>query len=116
MQLGQAFSNLLGNAAKYTPDGGRIRFVISHGTPQKILIRVIDNGYGIAKDAQKELFTEFYRVRAEAVSKIEGTGLGLSLVRTIVEAHRGRVWVDSDEGKGSTFSIELPLIESSPHV
>lgn len=112
VQLGQAISNLLSNAAKYTPDGGRVRLNVRRKSPTMGIIEVIDNGFGIAPDAQKELFTEFYRVRSSSVSKIEGTGLGLNLVRTIVEAHRGRVSVSSAEGKGSTFTIELPLIEA----
>ncbi len=111
VQLGQAVSNLLTNAAKYTPNGGRIRLVAAATPERKVQIHVIDNGYGIAKDAQDKLFTEFYRVRSDAVAKIEGTGLGLSLVKTIIEAHQGRVWVESETGKGSTFGIEIPMME-----
>lgn len=108
IQLRQAISNLLSNAAKYTPDGGQIT-LNGQLVQQKVLISVKDNGYGIPKDAQAELFTEFYRAKTGEAANISGTGLGLSLVRTIIEAHKGRVWVESEEGKGSTFFVELPV-------
>ena len=107
-QLSQALSNLITNAIKYTPEAGRIsvrlREIESH-----VGFEVEDTGYGISKEAQDKLFTEFYRVRTEKTSDIPGTGLGLSLVKSIVEAHNGRVWLESEDGKGSKFFIELPL-------
>lgn len=108
IQLGQAISNLLSNAAKYTPNGGRIT-LSGKVVDQKVRITVQDNGYGIPKDAQADLFTEFYRVKTGEAANVAGTGLGLSLVRTIIEAHKGRVWVESEEGKGSTFFVDLPV-------
>jgi two-component system OmpR family sensor kinase len=75
-----------------------------------VRIEVQDNGVGIAKDAQAKLFTEFYRVKTRATGDITGTGLGLSLVKTIVEKHGGKVWVESEEDKGSTFYVELPAL------
>jgi signal transduction histidine kinase len=106
-QLFQAVTNLVGNAIKYTPDGGHIdvRLVPNEHT---LRIEVQDDGYGISSEAQKNLFQEFYRVRTARTAHIEGTGLGLSLVRAVVEAHGGKIWVTSAEGVGSTFFVELP--------
>lgn len=115
VQLREALSNLLGNAAKYTPDGGQIRVSLAL-CDSTIRIAVQDNGYGIAPEAQTRLFQEFYRVQTDQTAHIPGTGLGLSLVKAIVEAHEGRVGVESVEGKGSTFTIELPLVTPpDPH-
>lgn len=110
--LAQAFTNLVGNAVKYTPDGGRIT-VRLHKQATVILFEVQDTGYGIPEDGQAKLFQEFYRVKTKATSGISGTGLGLSLVKSTVEAHGGRIWVQSQEGVGSTFSVELPFIHES---
>ena len=107
-QLREAINNLVGNAVKYTPEGGHINVELSQKNG-KSLIKIQDDGVGIAKESQDRLFQEFYRVRTEATIDIQGTGLGLSLVKSIIEAHKGRVWVESDEGQGSTFFIELPL-------
>ncbi|MCK6577036.1 MAG: CHASE2 and HATPase_c domain-containing protein [Anaerolineae bacterium] len=109
IQLGQAVSNLLSNAAKYTPDGGRIVLHARMEGAARLRIEVQDNGLGIPTEAQSGLFTEFYRVQHGAAADRQGTGLGLSLVKTIVEAHHGRVWLESDEGEGSTFFMELPV-------
>ncbi|MBL8132230.1 MAG: CHASE2 domain-containing protein [Anaerolineae bacterium] len=113
IQLGQAVSNLLNNAAKYTPDGGRIVLHARMEGAARLRIAVQDNGLGIPKEAQPGLFTEFYRVQHGAAADRQGTGLGLSLVKTIVEAHQGRVWLESDEGKGSTFFMELPVNDAT---
>lgn len=107
VRIGQAITNLLSNALKYTPDGGSIWIRLRHETAM-LRVEVQDTGYGIAADAQKKLFQEFYRVKSAATRDIQGTGLGLSLVKSVVEAHGGRVWVQSAEGVGSTFFLELP--------
>lgn len=114
VQLTQAITNLFGNAVKYSPDGGRIELYASC-TENNLLLKIEDNGYGIPEAAQSRLFEEFYRVRREATMNIPGTGLGLSLVKSIVEAHHGRVWVKSAENVGSTFFVEIP-IEQEPVV
>jgi len=110
-QLVQAVSNILGNASKYTPPGGHISLLICR-RDDKIRLEVRDDGYGMPKDAQEKLFTEFYRVRTEKTMQIEGTGLGLSLVKSVVEAHGGKIWVESELDRGSTFFIELPLVNT----
>lgn len=113
--LRQAFSNLVGNALKYTPAGGRVRLHIqpqsSADGAQPAMLRVVieDNGYGIPREAQDKLFTQFYRVRTAQTKHIRGTGLGLSLVKAIIDEHEGRIWVESAEGQGSTFFVELPI-------
>ncbi len=107
-QLREAINNIVGNAVKYTPEGGKIHIGLTHAD-DKALITVKDNGIGIPQEAQDRLFQEFYRVKTLETVDIQGTGLGLSLVKSIIEAHKGRVWVESEEGQGSTFFIELPI-------
>lgn len=107
-QLSQGVSNFIGNAIKYTPDGGTI---IVRLLQDNMMVRfeVQDDGVGISEEAQKKLFTEFYRVKTEATAHIPGTGLGLSLVKSVIEAHEGQVGVISMAGEGSTFWAELPV-------
>lgn len=104
----EAFSNLIGNAIKYTPEKGQIAVRLYH-EDQHIHFEIKDTGYGIAKEAQAKLFTPFYRVRTKATSHIPGTGLGLSLAKEAVEAHEGRIWLESEEGAGTTFFVEFPI-------
>jgi signal transduction histidine kinase/CHASE2 domain-containing sensor protein len=106
--LREAVNNLLSNAIKYTPPGGMITLRLTQ-TGDHARISVTDTGFGIAPDAQKDLFREFYRIHTPQTAGIEGTGLGLSLVKAIVDAHAGRVWVNCAPGMGSTFYAELPL-------
>lgn len=111
-QLVQALSNLLGNAIKYTPDGGQIdmRLYAQNGT---VRVEVSDNGYGIPQKAQDKLFSEFYRAKTEQTRHIQGTGLGLSLVKSVIEAHEGKIWFESEENVGTTFYVELPALPPS---
>jgi len=108
VRLKQAFSNLVGNAIKYTPNEGHI-WVRLNGNGQHLICEVQDNGYGIPKESQLNLFKRFYRAKAPGTEHIEGTGLGLSLVKAVIEQHGGHISVDSDLGRGSTFRIELPI-------
>lgn len=108
IQLREVFSNLISNAIKYTPENGHIWLRLKQ-IDGMARIEVQDDGLGISKEAQENLFQEFYRVRTMETADIEGTGLGLSLVKAVVEAHEGRVWVESDEGQGSTFFTEIPI-------
>lgn len=112
-QLAQAVTNLLGNAVKYTPDEGRISLRLYQPDSALIRLEIEDTGYGISEEAQTKLFTEFYRVRTRATADIPGTGLGLSLVKSVIDSHNGRVWVKSEEGVGSTFFVELPVMKDS---
>ncbi|MBX3047149.1 MAG: response regulator [Anaerolineales bacterium] len=106
-QLGQVAANLIGNAIKYTPQGGEVRVMLRHEQKQLIL-HVADTGPGIPLDEQTKIFDRFYRA-TNALPNVPGTGLGLAIVKTIVENHRGRIWVDSKVGEGSIFTVVLPL-------
>jgi signal transduction histidine kinase len=106
--ISQAFLNLLSNAVKYSEERKHIRVEISAET-NSVLIAVSDQGIGIAKDELKKIYDKFYRVQNDMVKKPRGSGLGLTLTRHIVEAHQGKIEVESEPGRGSRFSIRLPL-------
>jgi len=107
-RLKQVLMNLVGNAVKYTPAGGHVRVRIAPAD-SRLVATVQDDGIGISPRDQKQLFQKFYRVRSEQTAHIEGTGLGLAIARSIVERHGGRIWVESELGRGSTFAFSLPL-------
>lgn len=112
-QLHQAIFNLVENAIKYTREGGRIA-VRAREEAGTIVIEVEDNGYGIPAEAQANIFKEFFRaVRGEAAG-IRGTGLGLSLVKTIIDLHDGQISFTSIEGQGTTFTVRLPAFATAP--
>jgi signal transduction histidine kinase len=102
----QVLLNLLSNALKFTPEGGRIdvRARAHDGVAE---ISVIDTGVGIAADDQQAVFEEFKQV-GSASKKVEGTGLGLAISRKFIELHGGKIWVESEVGKGATFTFTLP--------
>jgi signal transduction histidine kinase len=102
----QVLLNLLSNAVKFTPEGGRIG-VSAAPIEGGVQVGVRDTGIGISKENQALLFQAFQQVRAEDGAKREGTGLGLALAKRLVEMHGGHIWVDSEPGKGSTFSFTL---------
>jgi PAS domain S-box-containing protein len=107
--LREVVANLLSNAIKYTPDKGNVTLsaVEKNGYA---CVRVSDTGFGIPAEDLKLIFNRFYRVKNEKTRFIIGTGLGLSIVKSIVEAHHGRVGVKSELGRGSIFSVDLPLM------
>jgi two-component system phosphate regulon sensor histidine kinase PhoR len=107
-QLRQSVANLISNAVKYTPDHGQIQVRLSQ-KEKRLIFEVQDNGYGISKERQQRLFHRFYRAHEPGTDHISGTGLGLSLVKTVIERHGGEVWVHSEPGIGSTFGFWLPL-------
>ncbi len=106
-QLGQVVGNLIGNAVKYTQIGGEIHVALREEQNQLIL-HVTDNGPGIPVEEQSRIFEKFYRA-TNAGADVQGTGLGLAIVKTIVENHRGLIWVDSKVGEGSGFTVVLPV-------
>jgi len=108
-KIKQALTNLIDNAIKYTPKGGINVFLERlGGEPGMIRIRIKDTGIGVPRDVAPKLFQKFARARGGISANVTGTGLGLYVVKQMVEAQKGRVWVESEgEGKGSTFIIEL---------
>jgi len=107
LRLGQSVSNLVSNAIKYTPEGGHISVEVAMEDGQ-VVIKIEDDGIGISRDDLPHIFDKFYRADTPETEDIVGSGLGLSIVKTIVEKHGGRIWVDSRLGEGTTFTIVLP--------
>ena len=105
--LTHIFNNLLDNAIKYTPNTPSIRMEALE-TEDSFMVKISDNGIGMSKDAQKKIFDKFYRVPTGNVHDVKGFGLGLSYVKTMLEAHQGGIQVESEVGKGTTFTINLP--------
>ena len=104
----QVLVNLVENAIKYSPDGGRVSVVLAPAG-ERLRISVIDEGLGIPAAEQGRIFEKFYRVDPNLTRGVGGTGLGLYICREIVRRMDGRLWVDSEPGRGSTFCFELPL-------
>ncbi len=107
-KIQQAFANLVINAIRYSPEGSEIRVGVT-GHPTEVECWVKDNGIGINQENLTRIFEEFYRVEQSGGSSTKGSGLGLSITRTIVEMHGGRVRVESRPGRGSTFFFSLPV-------
>jgi len=103
----QALRNLIGNAVKFTPEGGRVRISARPGA-QGLEVSVADTGPGIPREDIQAIFEKFHQVSVGHSERANGTGLGLAIVKHIITAHRGRVWVESETGRGSTFSFVLP--------
>ena len=100
--------NLLSNAVKFTPEGGRIE-LRAQRADGVVEVAVSDTGIGIAPDDQDAIFEEFRQVGRDETRKQEGTGLGLTLAKKFIELHGGRIWVESELGRGSTFTFTLPV-------
>lgn len=125
MKIKQVLVNLLGNALKFTPDGGSVRVAIGQVKNSRLLplnseldgnfveISVADTGIGIAQEDMDRLFQPFQQLAAITTKKHEGTGLGLYLSKKFVELHGGRIWAESEEGKGSIFYFTIPMNQGS---
>jgi len=114
--------HLLSNAVKFTPPGGKVEITTRYlkgpeFNPSSLFptpcveISVVDNGIGIKPEDQERIFSEFYQVDSTLSQDFEGTGLGLSLAKELVRLHQGKIWVESEEGKGSKFTFVIPLDE-----
>lgn len=106
-RMTQVIDNLLNNAVKYSPDGGTIKVKIKE-SHEDVVVSISDQGLGISKADSERLFERFYRVDKARSRQQGGSGLGLAISKEVVELHGGRIWVESIEGKGSTFSFSLP--------
>ena len=106
-RVNQVLDNLLGNAIKFSPNGGRITVQLA-AVDGMVQVSVSDTGIGIPADQLERIFDRFYQVDGSATRKFGGAGLGLTIVKRIVEAHGGRIWAESQVGRGSTFLFTLP--------
>ncbi len=108
VHLMNIITNLIDNAVKYSKENLLIR-IVTHSTAKSLVIRIEDNGIGMSKETQRRIFEKFYRAHTGNLHNVKGFGLGLSYVKTIVEAHHGKIKVDSIAGKGTNFTLEFPL-------
>ncbi|MGM0778966.1 MAG: cell wall metabolism sensor histidine kinase WalK [Bacillota bacterium] len=110
-KLTQVLDNIISNALKYSPEGGKVTFGIEE-KDEFIIVSVSDQGVGIPKENIEQIFERFYRVDKARTRKLGGTGLGLAIAKEMVEAHGGKIWAASTEGKGTTISFSLPYVRS----
>ncbi len=117
-KIEQILTNLIGNAIKFTPEAGRILITAQPLTPNgkgghgdRVVVSVKDTGIGIPPEHLDAIFEKFHQVEGSLQRSVSGTGLGLAITKGLVEAHQGKIWVESEEGKGSTFTFTLPISE-----
>jgi signal transduction histidine kinase len=102
-------NNLFDNAIKFTPQSGHIEIIVE-AKGEEVWVIVSDDGVGIPSDQYERIFKRFYQVEDPLDRHHEGMGLGLAIVKELVELHQGRVWLESEEGAGSTFFVALPMV------
>lgn len=108
-RLVQVLTNLLSNAYKYTPEGGQIRVLAEPADGRFVRCSISDTGIGMTTEEQQRLFTKYFRSQHPLVRSIPGTGLGLVITKSLVELQGGEIWVESEPGKGSTFTFTIPV-------
>ncbi|MFH0808885.1 MAG: ATP-binding protein [Pseudomonadota bacterium] len=108
--IDQVLVNLIDNAIKYSPPGASVEVRVSSTDDGTVRVDVTDTGIGIPPEDLDRVFERFYRVAKDRSRKVEGTGLGLAIAKNIIAAHKGRIWVESRPGKGSTFSFTVPTV------
>jgi signal transduction histidine kinase len=111
-KINQVLTNLIGNAIKFTPTQGRVTVSASRNGHESVQVSVSDTGPGVPPDEKEKIFARFYRVAEVNGENSKGTGLGLAISKALVELHGGKIWVESEASRGSTFSFTLPV--SSP--
>ena len=110
-KIREVLLNLLSNATKFTPDGGRLKIEVAK-QDRWCQVSVLDNGIGINKEEQGRIFEPFYQIDNPLTRERVGTGLGLALVKRIIEKHGGQIWVESEYGRGSRFIFTIPLVQT----
>jgi CheY-like chemotaxis protein len=109
-RIRQVLNNFIDNAVKYSPDGGAIQ-VSTHALQDEVWVSVQDEGMGMSPEAKKAIFERFAQLESGADHRAGGLGIGLALVNDLIELHGGRTWVESEKGKGSTFTFALPRVQ-----
>lgn len=113
-RLGQVFDNLLGNAIKFSPNGGQVSVRLSLAG-NFVQATVSDQGIGMPAERLDHIWQRFYQIDSASTRRFAGAGLGLAIVKRIIEAHDGRIWVESELGKGSAFYLSLPVFDNFEH-
>jgi signal transduction histidine kinase len=108
-QMERALTNLIENAIKFTPEGGRVEVSLKQST-ECVVVEVRDTGIGIPEEMHQKVFERFFRGRQKGIEHVSGSGLGLSIVKTIIENHHGTITLSSDYGGGTTFTVYLPQV------
>ena len=108
-KLMQVFSNLLSNAIKYSPTDGTVSIKCNLYDAQSVDIAVTDHGNGIPNEFHQFVFRRFSQADSTDTRRVGGSGLGLSIAKIIVDKHQGEIWFDTEQGKGTTFYVRLPL-------
>lgn len=109
-RMNQVLDNLIGNAFKFSPDGGTIRLSMAENE-QDVLVSVVDEGIGMPAEKHQRIFERFYQIDGSSRRRFGGTGIGLAIVKRIIDAHEGKIWVESEINKGSAFFFTLPIVK-----
>lgn len=112
-KIQQVLNNLVSNAIKFSSQNGQIQVLLKKA-PDGVILKVKDHGRGISPEAQKSLFQPFSKISSPGTAGEKGTGLGLAIVQKVVQEHKGKIWVESEEGKGSEFTVLIPVTIGEP--